>query len=33
VLAAPGATLDGIHLSITGQRLMAQMIWRMSARR
>jgi lysophospholipase L1-like esterase len=27
VLAAPGATLDGIHLSITGQRLMAQMIW------
>ncbi len=29
VLAARGARLDGIHLSATGQRLMAQMIWEM----
>lgn len=29
VLAGPGATLDGIHLSATGQRLMARMIWEM----
>jgi lysophospholipase L1-like esterase len=27
VLGAPGATLDGIHLSATGQRRMAQMVW------
>ena len=29
VLAAPGATLDGVHLSATGQRRMAQMVWKM----
>jgi len=29
VLANPGATLDGIHLSATGQQRMAQMIWEM----
>ena len=29
VLAAPGATLDGIHLSETGRRRMAQMVWEM----
>ena len=28
VLATPDATLDGIHLSPTGQRLMARMIWK-----
>ena len=27
VLATPGATVDGIHLSATGQRAMAQMVW------
>ncbi|HWE95972.1 MAG TPA: GDSL-type esterase/lipase family protein [Tepidisphaeraceae bacterium] len=27
VLSAPGATLDGIHLSATGHRQMAQMVW------
>jgi acyl-CoA thioesterase-1 len=29
LLAAPGATLDGIHLSATGHRRMAQMVWEM----
>jgi acyl-CoA thioesterase-1 len=29
VLAAPNATLDGVHLSPKGQRLMAQMVWEM----
>ncbi|HZL35591.1 MAG TPA: SGNH/GDSL hydrolase family protein [Tepidisphaeraceae bacterium] len=29
MLAAPGATLDGIHLSEAGHRLMARMVWEM----
>jgi len=29
VLASPGATVDGLHLSATGHRRMAQMIWEM----
>jgi lysophospholipase L1-like esterase len=27
VLRIPGATVDGIHLSDSGQRKMAEMIW------
>jgi lysophospholipase L1-like esterase len=27
IFASPGATVDGIHLSATGQRRMAQMVW------
>jgi len=29
VISAPEATVDGIHLSIKGQRRMAEMIWKM----
>jgi acyl-CoA thioesterase-1 len=27
ILASPGATLDGIHLSNTGQRALAALVW------
>jgi lysophospholipase L1-like esterase len=27
VLAAPGATLDGLHLTTTGQQQMAELVW------
>jgi acyl-CoA thioesterase-1 len=27
VLSLPGATIDGIHLSATGQHAMAEMVW------
>ena len=29
VIAAPSATLDGIHLSAAGQHIMAEMVWEM----
>ncbi len=27
LLATPGATVDGIHLSVAGQRQMAELVW------
>ena len=33
VISAPEATVDGIHLSIKGQRRMAEMIWEIGGRR